>query len=218
MRDYSEGSLTKDEKLEIQLFHSFKQDPWFKHYIYNHLRQYAEEKDEEHLHFPLSPIPKNDLYDHVKFDKFNLFDFRRNIPIRERSANIDSRMRSHGFGKRKTSRALVRVQPGTGKIYVNGKPLLQSLHLAMQRSRMLLPLILTSYTCLLDVHVRVWGGGFNSQVEAIIPALSKAIQGFDSDTRKTLKHFGLMRHDPRNVERKKIGYKKARKGQVYRRR
>ena len=80
------------------------------------------------------------------------------------------------------------------------------------------PLSVTNYTCLLDVNLKVWGGGFNGQVEAIIPAISKAIQGFDMNTRKTLKYFNLMKHDPRNVERKKIGHPKARKGKVYRRR
>jgi small subunit ribosomal protein S9 len=71
---------------------------------------------------------------------------------------------------------------------------------------------------LLDVNIRVWGGGINGHVEAIIPALAKAVQGFDISTRKVLKYFKLMRHDGRNVERKKIGKQKARKGNVYRRR
>ena len=77
---------------------------------------------------------------------------------------------------------------------------------------------MTNYTALLDVNIKVWGGGFNGQTEAIIPAIAKAIQGFDINTRKVLKYYGLMRHDPRNKERKKIGKIKARKGLVYRRR
>ena len=95
---------------------------------------------------------------------------------------------------------------------VNGKPLLRSLFMPMQRQRILTPLSVTNYTCLMDVNIKVHGGGFNSQVEAIIPALSKAISAFDIHTRRTLKHFHLMKHDPRNVERKKIGMLKARKG------
>ena len=77
---------------------------------------------------------------------------------------------------------------------------------------------MTNYTCLLDINLKVWGGGYNGQVEAIIPAIAKAVMGFDMNTRKTLKMFGLMKTDGRNVERKKIGMKKARKGKVYRRR
>ena len=210
--------MTSSEKTEIALFHSMKQDPYFKHYIHNHLRQYAEEEDEANFHFPLSSLEKHDIYDHAKLDKLNLFDFRRNLPMKERQARIDSKARAYGYGKRKQSRALVRVEPGTGKITVNNKPLLQALFLPMQRSRILLPLVLTHYTCLLDVKIKVWGGGFNGQVEAIVPALARALQGFDVHTRRPLKYFGLMQHDPRNKERKKIGKQKARKGQVYRRR
>lgn len=217
-RDYSYGALSKDEKNEIALFHSMKQDPFFKHYIYNHLRKYAEDEDEINMSFPASSIEKLDIYDHTKFDKLNLFDFRRNLPMKAREAKIDSKMRAYGYGKRKRSRALAQVQPGRGIIHVNGKPLLQSLFLPMQRQRILTPLVVTQYTCLLDVNIRVWGGGYIGQVEAIIPALSKAIQGFDMGTRRTLKSFGLMNHDGRNKERKKIGKQKARKGNVYRRR
>lgn len=112
----------------------------------------------------------------------------------------------------------MRVEPGTGKMIVNDKPLLQGLFLPSQRARILMPLVVTHYTCLLDVKIKVWGGGTNGQVEAIIPALARALQGFDTGTRRALKYFGLMRHDPRIVERKKIGKQKARKGQVYRRR
>ena len=79
-------------------------------------------------------------------------------------------------------------------------------------------MILTHYTCLLDVSIKVWGGGYNGQVEAIVPALARAVQGFDVHTRKTLKQFGLTTNDLRKKERKKIGKQKARKGQVYRRR
>ena len=123
-RDYSASALTLDEKNEIALFHSMKQDPYFKHYIYNHLRKYAEDEDEVHANFSLSSIEKMDIYDHAKFDKLNLFDFRRNLPMKEREAKIDSKMRAYGFGKRKRSRCVAQVAPGSGKITVNGKPLL----------------------------------------------------------------------------------------------
>jgi small subunit ribosomal protein S9 len=64
----------------------------------------------------------------------------------------------------------------------------------------------------------VHGGGHTGQPEAIVPGIAKAIQSYDVKTRPILKYFKLMRHDPRNVERKKFGRIKARKGQVYRRR
>jgi small subunit ribosomal protein S9 len=83
-----------------------KQDPFYKHYLYNHLRQYAEEEDDIHLNFPLSSIEKEDIYDHAKFERLNLFDFRRNVPMKERASKIDSKMRAYGFGKRKKSKAI----------------------------------------------------------------------------------------------------------------
>ena len=102
-----------------------KQDPYYKHYIRNTLRQAAEEQDDEVQHFAMpSMMRAEDIYDHVKFDRLNLYDFRRNLPMKEREARIDSKMRAHGYGKRKRSRALARVEPGTGKITINGQPLL----------------------------------------------------------------------------------------------
>ena len=138
--------------------------------------------------------------------------------MKKRQARIDSKARAYGFGKRKSSSALVRVEPGSGKITINDKPLLQAMFHPAQRHRITLPLVLTYYTCLLDIKIKVWGGGVNGQVEAIIPAMSRALQNFDVGTRKTLKYFGLLKHDKRQVERKKIGKQKARKGQVYKRR
>ena len=83
---------------------------------------------------------------------------------------------------------------------------------------MLLPLTVTSYTCLLDVDIRVHGGGTSGQAEAVIPALAKAICKWDVSTRPALKYLRLMRNDPRKVERKKNGKIKARKGNVFRKR
>ena len=83
---------------------------------------------------------------------------------------------------------------------------------------MLLPLTVTNYTCLLDIEVRVWGGGLSGQSEACIPAIARALQSFDVGTRPVLKHMDLLRTDPRRVERKKPGLKKARKARTYVRR
>jgi len=81
-----------------------------------------------------------------------------------------------------------------------------------------LPLTVTQYTCLLDVNINVKGGGLTGQAEACVPAIARALQSFDVDTRPVLKYLRLLKNDPRRVERKKPGLIKARKGQVYRRR
>jgi small subunit ribosomal protein S9 len=183
----------------------------------NFLSQFNERENDNIIHYGSG---KGDLNanDFIKFDRINLFDFRRMLPTKERSDNIDKNARAWGYGKRKASRALVNVKPGTGKVTINGKPMHLYFHLPSQRYRMLKPLIATGYTALLDVNVHVHGGGFTGQCEACIPALAKAVQRFDVNTRPTLKSMGLLKTDPRVVERKKIGLPKARKGPTYVRR
>ncbi len=215
--DYSAKTLTADQRTEMALFHSFKQDPFYKHFLYNHLSQFAEDIDEGILNFPDGPFTR-ELTDVPKFDRINLYDFRRALPQKEREAQLDSKGAAWGFGKRKTSRAVVRVKPGKGTVNINGMPMLDYFTLPSQRYRILLPLMITQYTCILDLDIWVHGGGFTGQAESIVPAIAKALQNFDVKTRPVLKYFRLMRHDPRQVERKKFGRIKARKGQVYRRR
>jgi len=79
--------------------------------------------------------------------------------MKEREAKLDVKGRSWGFGKRKRSKAVARVEPGNGKITVNGEPILNYFHSPSQRYRIMLPLTLTRYTCLLNVDIWVHGGG-----------------------------------------------------------
>jgi len=60
------------------------------------------------------------LNDYVRFDRINLYDFRRALPTKEREAKLDRFGYAWGFGKRKTSRAVVRLKPGKGTINING--------------------------------------------------------------------------------------------------
>jgi ribosomal protein S9 len=70
---------------------------------------------------------------------------------------------------------------------VNGKNILDYFYIPRQRWLVLKPLVLTKYTCLLDVELWVHGGGCVAQANACIPAISKAIQKFDVSTRKVIK-------------------------------
>lgn len=79
-RDYSYNSLTQEEKQEISLFHSLKQDPYFKHYLHHHMSMYAEETDTTHFGMVNTRPQTSDIYDHPRFEKLNIFDFRRNLP------------------------------------------------------------------------------------------------------------------------------------------
>lgn len=156
--------------------------------------------------------------DFTKFDRINLFDFRRTLPQKPRQPKLDSKGRAWGHGKRKNAIAIAHVRAGSGKVTVNGRPLLQYFMMPSQRQRILLPLTVTQYTCLLDVTIHVHGGGTTGQCEACVPAIAKAIQSYDVEARPVLKYLRLLRNDPRRVERKKPGLLKARKGQTYVRR
>lgn len=151
--------MTPEERTEIALFHSYKQDPYYKHHLRNFLSQFAEQVNNNILSFSNG---RGDLdpNDYAKFDRINLFDFRRMLPKKERSDLIDKNARAWGYGKRKNARAIVNVKPGSGKVTINGKPMHLYFHLPSQRYRILQPLTMTGYTCLLDVNIHLHGGGY----------------------------------------------------------
>ena len=110
------------------------------------------------MNFPTGPNMEM-LNDFVKFDRINLFDFRRALPQKDREAKLDKNGCAWGHGKRKSANANVRVKAGKGVININGVNILDYFHLPSQRHKILLPLTLTGYTCILDVDIWVRGGG-----------------------------------------------------------
>lgn len=79
--------------------------------------------------------------------------------MKERESKLDKNGASWGFGKRKSSKAVVRIKPGKGTIKINGMSMIDYFLMPSQRYRMLMPLIVTRYTCLLDVDCWIHGGG-----------------------------------------------------------
>merc|ERR1712166_1118903 len=110
------------------------------------------------------------MEDFAKFNRVNLYDFRRNLRRKERESNIDKNGVAFGFGKRKRSVCYAKVKAGSGKVIINGRPMLEVFLLPRQRYQLILPLTITQYTCLLDVDIVVKGGGLSGQAEACIPA------------------------------------------------
>ncbi|MBL7081111.1 MAG: 30S ribosomal protein S9 [Candidatus Omnitrophica bacterium] len=114
-------------------------------------------------------------------------------------------------GRRKEAIAQVWLTPGEGKIFVNKAPLekyfLQEIHRIMIK----IPLELTDSLEKYDISVRIRGGGFSGQAEALSLAISRALILIDPALRPILKKEGLLRRDPRMKERKKYGQKGARK-------
>ncbi|MBT9188048.1 MULTISPECIES: 30S ribosomal protein S9 [Zobellia] len=117
----------------------------------------------------------------------------------------------HKIGRRKTAVARVYVSAGTGNITVNQRDLNDYFPTATLQYKVKQPFALTENEDAYDVSINVYGGGITGQAEAIRLALSRAMCEVDEENRLTLKPEGLLTRDPRMVERKKFGQKKARK-------
>ena len=117
----------------------------------------------------------------------------------------------HKIGRRKTAVARVYVAEGKGKITVNKKDMADYFTTAPLQYKVNQPLALTNNDGNFDITVNVYGGGITGQAEAIRLGLSRAMCELDPENRLVLKPEGLLTRDPRMVERKKFGQKKARK-------
>ncbi len=117
----------------------------------------------------------------------------------------------NAVGRRKTAVARVFVQPGNGKITVNKREFENYFPVESLQNIVRQPLTLTNNIDKFDILVNVDGGGFKGQAEALRLAISRAIIEMYPEHRPVLKTNGFLRRDPRMVERKKPGQKKARK-------
>jgi small subunit ribosomal protein S9 len=121
----------------------------------------------------------------------------------------------YGTGRRKTSTARVYMTRGSGDIKVNNRPL--DLFFARQTARMIVrqPLDLINLTDTFDITVTVKGGGTTGQAGAIRHGLTRALMQYDESLRPTLRKAGFVTRDAREVERKKVGLRKARRATQY---
>jgi len=117
----------------------------------------------------------------------------------------------HKIGRRKTAVARVYLAKGKGKITVNKKDMAEYFTTGTLQYKVNQPLALTNNDGNFDITVNVYGGGITGQAEAIRLGLSRAMCELDPENRAILKPEGLLTRDPRMVERKKFGQKKARK-------
>jgi len=115
------------------------------------------------------------------------------------------------IGRRKTSVARIYLKPGKGVITINKKPLIEYFPSEISRIIVSQPLETLSEIGKYDISVNVKGGGTTGQAEAIRLAISRALVENDAEVKPALKKEGFMTRDPRMVERKKPGRKKARR-------
>lgn len=118
---------------------------------------------------------------------------------------------TRAVGRRKTAVARVILTPGTGTVTVNDRPLEAYFPLETLRVEVLKPLAVTQNTGKVNVKVTVDGGGITGQAGATSLSIARALVEQNEENRPLLRAAGLMTRDPRMVERKKYGQKKARK-------
>ena len=118
---------------------------------------------------------------------------------------------NYGTGRRKESVARVFIKAGSGKIVVNDKPVDQ--YFSRETGRMVVrqPLVLTDNLTKFDIMVNVAGGGETGQAGAIRHGITRALIDFSAEMKPVLKAAGLVTRDAREVERKKVGFHKARR-------
>ena len=118
---------------------------------------------------------------------------------------------NYGTGRRKTAVARVFIKKGKGDIVVNGKPLDQ--YFARETGRMVArqPLEVANMVDTFDIKVNVAGGGESGQAGAVRHGITRALIDYDATLKSALSGAGLVTRDAREVERKKVGLRKARR-------
>jgi small subunit ribosomal protein S9 len=119
---------------------------------------------------------------------------------------------SLGTGRRKSSSARVIMKPGKGTITVNGRPLDEFFGRKTGVMIVRQPLELVQMAARFDINVLVEGGGITGQAGAIRHGITRALIEYDEQLRKPLRAAGFVTRDAREVERKKVGRRKARRG------
>ena len=122
---------------------------------------------------------------------------------------------NYGTGRRKTATARVYLKPGSGRITVNDRPLDQFFGRETGRMIVRQPLEAARLSTQFDITVQVAGGGITGQAGAIRHGITRALIEYDETLRKPLRDAGFVTRDAREVERKKVGRRKARRGTQY---
>jgi len=114
-------------------------------------------------------------------------------------------------GRRKDAVARIFLRSGSGKVTINDRTFEDYFPMKEQRDNVLLPFVVTETAGKYDVFANTNGGGINGQSDAIRLGIARALEEINGEFRVPLKAEGLLKRDPRMVERKKYGQKKARK-------
>lgn len=117
----------------------------------------------------------------------------------------------NGVGRRKEAVTRVFLSKGTGKITVNDKDYKEYFSLVYLQNQVTRPLVTADVLDKYDIKINASGGGMKGQAESAMLGISRVLLDINPEYRPVLKAAGLLKRDPRSVERKKFGHKKARK-------
>tara|TARA_R110002111_G_scaffold107056_2_gene165521 strand:+ start:105659 stop:106258 length:600 start_codon:yes stop_codon:yes gene_type:complete len=156
-----------------------------------------------------SGVPELTLGSNLATDESEEDDILKPEPVIR--GKLDKHGVAMGTGRRKTAVARVRIRPGAGKLTINGLALEEYLRVERDRQMVEAPLKATETFGKVDVWVRVNGGGTTGQTGAIVLGIARALEAYNNQFHETLSAGRFLTRDSRMVERKKFGFKKARK-------
>ncbi len=136
----------------------------------------------------------------------------------EQKSSISKKKYFYAVGRRKCAEAQVRLYSGKGEIIINNKPCREYFPTFFLQKIIYQPLLLVGGEKKFNIEVKTKGGGMRGQAEAIRLGIARALLNFDKNLKKTVKKAGFLTRDPRKKERKKYGYRGARRGRQFRKR
>jgi small subunit ribosomal protein S9 len=197
----------------VEAYSAMRGDEGYAHFLSNHLKYWRDAMSKENV----------TLDDLRVGSKFRFHSWERNIsnsqerlrgPSKPKSL-LDEQGRAHTSGKRKTAVALAWVSPGTGKVRVNHKSLIEYFDIVEHRERVILPFKMTGTAAEFNLNLKVMGGGVSGQAQAAQLAVSRALTKFFPEVKKDFDRHDMLKRDPRMVERKKTSKYKARKSYTF---
>lgn len=194
-------ALAKAEKDEIKKYGTDDEDDNDKEYGL----QIGSGTSEEDIHLQAEALKQQREYDAQR--KRWADNARPKVWTRE----LDDRGRAYGRGGRKTASARVWIYPGEGMISINRRDFVDYFPRESDREAILGPFVATRTAGYFDVRAHVEGGGLSGKAGAVRHGLARALERYNPEYRPAMKKLGFLTRDPRMVERKKVGKKKARK-------
>ena len=209
----SEGYIPDTSDLTRKVLSVIKQDPNHKHYLENHIRLWYEDiknvvhsmgLDKDSITAPVVP------WEYLKLEKPKT----TKVP-REKKIEMDEEGYVKSTGKKKRALATAFIRPGTGRITINGLNLIAYCPDLVSRDRIVRPLHVSKLSGCYDIKAEVKGGGYMGQNYALRQAIAKALIRLVPEASPVVCADGLLKVDPRQVERKKTSKHKARKSYTY---